>query len=187
VAGLGLHLGERDHARQILEIRAKIPTGRGAWPALWLLSDLHPKVRWPRCGEIDLMENVGFDPAKVHFTVHTGAFNHVQKTAKGRAIDVPRVHEDFHVYGLVWTKERIEFFLDGRKVHEFANDGQGPDHWPFDTPFYLLMNLAIGGAWGGQKGIDHLSAGIPHRLRAGMAAVACLPHTQRCDGGTLSG
>jgi len=147
-----------------LEIRAKIPTGRGTWPALWLLGDAKPKVGWPRCGEIDLMENVGFDPAKVHFTVHTGAFNHVKKTAKGRAIDVPRVQEDFHVYGLVWTKERLEFFFDGRKVHEFANDGQGPDHWPFDAPCYLLMNLAIGGAWGGQKGIDDAIFPVEFRI-----------------------
>lgn len=137
-----------------LEIRAQIPTGRGAWPALWLLGDRFPQVPWPRCGEIDLMENVGFDPDKLHFTVHTGAFNHLKNTQKGRAITVPRAHADFHVYGLLWSKERLEFFLDGRKVHEFANDGRGPEHWPFDAPCYLLMNLAIGGAWGGQQGID---------------------------------
>ena len=137
-----------------LEVRAKIPGGRGTWPAFWLLGDNRTQVGWPRCGEIDLMENVGFDPAKLHFSVHTGAFNHVKKTQKTSIIEVPRVQDDFHIYGLLWTKERLEFFFDGRKVGEFVNDGQGPDHWPFDAPCYLLMNLAIGGSWGGQKGID---------------------------------
>ncbi|MBI5769425.1 MAG: glycoside hydrolase family 16 protein [Verrucomicrobia bacterium] len=147
-----------------LEIRAKIPAGRGTWPALWLLGDSHRRLGWPRCGEIDLMENVGFDPDKLHFTVHTEAFNHLKKTEKGRAVTVPHAHEEFQVYGLLWTKQRIEFFLDGKKVHEFANDGQGVEHWPFDQPFYLLMNLAIGGDWGGQKGIDDAIFPLDYRI-----------------------
>jgi beta-glucanase (GH16 family) len=147
-----------------LEIRAKIPTGRGAWPALWLLGANWRKVGWPRCGEIDLMENVGFDPDKVHFTVHTQAFNHTKNTGVGRAITVPRPYADFHAYGLIWTPGKIEFFFNGRKVHEFANDGQGEAHWPFDQPFHLLMNLAIGGAWGGQKGIDESILPLEYRI-----------------------
>lgn len=146
-----------------LEIRAKLPAGRGTWPALWLLGENMKQVGWPRCGEIDLMENVGFDPDKLHFTVHTGAFNHVKRTGVGRAITAPRAHEDFHTYGLLWTAERLEFFFDGNKVHEFANDGQGIDHWPFDAPAYLLMNFAVGGDWGGQQGID--AAIFPQEFR----------------------
>ncbi len=137
-----------------IEIRAKLPTGRGTWPALWMLGESKQAVGWPKCGEIDLLENVGFDPDKLHFTVHTGAFNHVKKTGVGRAITVPRVQMEFHTYGLLWTAERLEFFFDGKKVHEFRNDGKGVDHWPFDAPAYLLMNFAVGGEWGGQKGID---------------------------------
>jgi len=136
-----------------VEIRAKIPTGRGTWPALWMLGDTD-RVGWPRCGEIDLMENVGFDPQKVHFTVHTGAFNHVRKTQRGRTVVLDEPWADFHRYGLSWTHERLEFFLDGEKVFEFANDGQGPEHWPFDAPQYLIVNLALGGQWGGQQGVD---------------------------------
>jgi beta-glucanase (GH16 family) len=147
-----------------LEIRAKIPTGRGAWPALWLLGDNFPTADWPRCGEIDLMENVGYDPDRIHFTVHTGAFNHVKNTGVGRAITVPRPYDEFHAFGLIWTPERIEFFFNGRKVHEFANDGQGADHWPFDQRFFLLINLAIGGAWGGQKGIDDAIFPLEYRI-----------------------
>lgn len=137
-----------------VEIRAKLPTGRGTWPALWMLGENMKGVGWPKCGEIDLMENVGFDPDRVHFTIHTGAFNHVKKTGVGRAITVPKAAEDFHAYGLLWTPERLELFFDGKKVHEFRNDGQGVDHWPFDAPAYLLMNFAVGGDWGGQKGVD---------------------------------
>jgi beta-glucanase (GH16 family) len=147
-----------------LEIRARLPAGRGTWPALWLLGVNRETEGWPRCGEIDLMEYVGYDPDQVHFTVHTEAFNHVKKTGVGRGLRVPRVAEEFHTYGLIWTPERIEFFFDGRKVHEFANDGRGVGHWPFDQPFYLLMNLAIGGEWGGQKGIDESIFPVEFRI-----------------------
>ena len=136
-----------------LEVSAKIPTGRGTWPAIWMLGDTS-RAPWPSCGEIDMMENVGFDPEKVHFTVHTGAFNHRIGTQRSNAVIVPKVWADFHRYGVIWTPEKLEFFLDGEKVHEFANDGQGPEHWPFDQPHYLILNLAIGGDWGGQKGVD---------------------------------
>jgi len=136
-----------------VEVRAKIPTGRGTWPAVWLLGDTS-KIAWPRCGEIDIMENVGFDPSKLHFTVHTGAFNGAAGTQKTTAVVRDRPWADFHRYGLIWTHERIEFFLDGEKISEFANDGQGIDHWPFDAPEYLILNLALGGDWGGTKGVD---------------------------------
>jgi len=137
-----------------VEIRARIPTGRGTWPALWFLGDNIDRVGWPKCGEIDLMENVGFDPERIHCTIHTGAFNHRLHTQRGHAISVDHPWADFHRYGLLWSHERIEFFFDGEKVSEFANDGQGPEHWPFDSPQYLIINLALGGAWGGEKGVD---------------------------------
>jgi len=136
-----------------IEICAKIPTGRGTWPALWLLGD-EEKTGWPLCVEIDLMENVGFDPERVHFTVHSGAFNHVQHTQRSRAIVVDQPWAEFHRYGLIWSPQRLEFFFDGEKVFEFVNDGQGVAHWPFDSPHYLILNLALGGAWGGQQGMD---------------------------------
>jgi beta-glucanase (GH16 family) len=146
-----------------LEIRAKIPTGRGTWPALWLLPE-SGALRWPHGGEIDLMENIGCDPQKLHFTVHTGAFNHVLKTQRSKAVVLDRPWDDFHRYGLLWTHERLEFFLDGEKVSEFANDGQGNEHWPFDSPMVIIMNLAIGGAWGGQKGVDESIFPVEYRI-----------------------
>jgi beta-glucanase (GH16 family) len=147
-----------------VEIRAKIPTGRGTWPALWMLGTGIDKLGWPQCGEIDLMENVGFDPQRIHFTVHTGAFNHVIHTQRSRAILVDKPWEDFHRYGLIWTPERLEFFFDGEKVSEFANDGQGPAHWPFDAPQYLIVNLALGGSWGGEKGVDNGIFPVEYRV-----------------------
>lgn len=137
-----------------VEIRAKVPAGRGVWPAIWTLGQNKNKVGWPQCGEIDLMEFVGMQPDLLHFNVHTKAFNHAIKTNKGTRLLVPEAWRDFHTYGLVWTPQQLDWYLDNKHVFTFANDGQGPDHWPFDFPQYLLLNLAIGGSWGGSKGID---------------------------------
>ena len=137
-----------------LEIRARVPKGRGTWPALWTLGANQNGPGWPACGEIDLMEYVGMIPDRLHFTVHTRAFNHTKGTQKGSNFTLAEPWKEFHRYGLIWTPERLEWFFDGQLVFSFANTGKGPDEWPFDSPQYLLMNLAIGGGWGGQKGID---------------------------------
>jgi len=158
-----------------VEVRAKIPTGRGTWPAVWLLGDTD-RVAWPHCGEIDLMENVGFDPAKLHFSVHTGAFNHVTHSQRTAVVALERPWADFHRYGLLWTHERLELFLDGRRVLEFQNDGQGPEHWPFDAPMYLIVNLALGGDWGGVKGVD--DALFPAEFRIDYVRVWRAPESQ---------
>lgn len=137
-----------------IEIRARVPGGRGTWPAWWMLGTSHRVVGWPLCVEIDLMEHVGFAPDRVHFTVHTAAYNHTRGTHRGTSIVVPDAAEAFHRYGLIWSPERLEWFFNGEKVFAFANEGTGPEAWPFDEPHYLIVNLAIGGAWGGQRGID---------------------------------
>jgi beta-glucanase (GH16 family) len=144
-----------------IEARAKLPTGRGTWPAIWTLGSNIPTVRWPACGEIDIMENVGFDPDVIHANIHTPRYNHVRGTNKGAKITVPKPSQDFHVYALEWYPDHLDMFVDGRKYFTFTNEGQGRDVWPFNQPQYLLLNLAIGGNWGGQKGID--DQGFPHR------------------------
>jgi len=136
------------------EIRAQLPAGRGMWPAIWMLGANIGKVGWPRCGEIDIMENVGFDPDTIHANIHTQAYNHVKRTAKGSKIEIAKPHATFHVYAIEWFEDRIDFFVDGRKYFTFKNEGTGADVWPFGEPHYLILNAAIGGAWGGQKGID---------------------------------
>jgi beta-glucanase (GH16 family) len=146
--------GKKSILYRKVEVRAKVPAGRGSWPAIWMLGDVkNGGVRWPDCGEIDIMENVGYDPDKVHFNVHTKAYNHVKKTNKGQVVPNVNPADDFHVYAIEWYEDRIDFFLDGTKHFTFLKE-EGIDKWPFDKSQYLILNLAIGGAWGGQKGID---------------------------------
>jgi beta-glucanase (GH16 family) len=139
-----------------VEVRAKLPTGVGTWPAIWTLGTnrFDAGVGWPACGEIDIMENVGFDPPRIHANVHTKAFNHTIGTQKGATVNVPAAAEAFHVYAMEWSAKQIDVFVDGQKYFTFPNDGGDARSWPFDKPQYLLINLAIGGGWGGQKGID---------------------------------
>jgi len=136
-----------------IEVRAQLPGGRGMWPAIWMLGQRRG-AGWPACGEIDIMEFVGYEPDTIHGTVHTGKYNHIKKTQKGAKVTVASPEKDFHVYAVEWTPERIDFLVDGKKYHSFANEHSGVDAWPFDAPHYLILNAAVGGAWGGQKGID---------------------------------
>ena len=136
------------------EVRARLPAGRGTWPAIWTLGTNIKEAGWPACGEIDIMEHVGFDPGRVHANVHTRAYNHVQGTHKGSSILVDGPDGAFHVYSADWSPQGIEFFVDGRRYFSFSKESGGTAVWPFDSPQYLIVNLAIGGGWGGQKGID---------------------------------
>jgi beta-glucanase (GH16 family) len=112
------------------------------------------QLGWPACGEIDIMENVGFDPLRIHASVHTAAYNHTINTQKTASVTIASPSDDFHVYTLDWYADRIEIAVDGRGYFTFRNEGNGSRTWPFDKPHHLLVNLAIGGAWGGQQGID---------------------------------
>lgn len=144
--------GEWQYGR--VEVRAKIPTGRGMWPAIWMLGTNISEVGWPECGEIDIMENVGFDPNRMHVNVHTEKYNHTKGNGKGFGWTVDAPYENFHTYSVEWDEQKIDFFMDGRKYFTYENEGEGVSSWPFDQPFYLILNAAIGGAWGGQQGID---------------------------------
>lgn len=137
-----------------IEVKAKLPTGRGMWPAVWMLGMNRSEVGWPACGEIDIMENVGFDPHRIHGYVHTKAFNHTIGAQKGATITVLNPHADFHVYAVEWFEDHIDFFVNDQKYFTFENTRAGSDEWPFDQPHYLILNAAIGGNWGGQQGID---------------------------------
>lgn len=137
-----------------IEVRAKLPSGRGTWPAIWTLGTNISQVGWPTCGEIDIMEFVGYEPGVVHANIHTGDYNHVKGTGKGNKISVPDASEQFHVYVVEWYPDRLDFFLDDKKYFTFRKESDRVGVWPFNQPQYLILNLAIGGAWGGQKGID---------------------------------
>ena len=144
-----------------VEVRAKLPTGNGTWPAIWMLGVAIDRLGWPACGEIDIMENVGFEPSRIHGTIHTADYNHVAGTSKGSSLEVAAPWQEFHVYAAEWYADRIELFVDGQRYFTFRNEGTGSRTWPFDQPHYLLINLAIGGTWGGQKGVD--DSRFPHR------------------------
>ena len=132
-----------------VEVRAKLPHGKGVWPALWMMGENRSKVGWPKCGEIDIMEFVGHDPDRVHATVHF-PIEGKKHRSKGGKLKTKAPYEEFHVYALEWTAERMDFFFDGTKYHTFNVDdaGAGADN-PFRKPHYLLINLALGGSWGG--------------------------------------
>jgi beta-glucanase (GH16 family) len=135
---------------------AKLPKGVGTWPAVWMLGKNISTAGWPRGGEIDIMEHVGYDEGTVHGTIHSEAYNHVKNTQKGRQITVPDVTQAYHLYAIEWTADRIDFYVDNQKYNtvDKAILGNSEAQWPFDQPFFLILNVAVGGNWGGQKGVD---------------------------------
>ncbi|MDJ0277820.1 glycoside hydrolase family 16 protein [Sphingomonas sp. 2R-10] len=133
------------------DIRAKLPCGRGIWPALWMLP---PDGKWPDAGEIDILELVGYEPDMVHATLHTGAFNHARGTQRGGSRTLAPCGQ-WHNYQLDWSPQAITIGVDGRGYMRVANDQPGGKAaWPFDRPFHLILNVAVGGDWGGKMGID---------------------------------
>ncbi len=151
-ASLNTH-GKQHFLYGRIEVRAKLPTGLGTWPAIWMLGVNIGEVGWPTCGEIDIMENVGYDPYRIYGTVHTEAYNHVEGTAVGSNIDVSAPWESYHVYALEWFPDHLDIFVDDDKYFTFANEGTNAT-WPFDKEHYLLLNFAFGGSWGGAQGVD---------------------------------
>jgi beta-glucanase (GH16 family) len=137
-----------------IEIRAKLPAGRGLWPAIWMLGANAGEVRWPDCGEIDIMEHVGFDKDSVFGTIHTKAYNHIIGTQKGKKIFIANPYNEYHIYAVEWTPERMDFFLDNNLYYHVPNEHKTTAEWPFDSPFYLILNIAVGGNLGGKKGVD---------------------------------
>lgn len=136
------------------EMRAKLPGGRGIWPAFWLLAANRP-LNWPNDGEIDIMEFVGFQNDVIHATIHTQKYNHGIGTQLGQAMDVKGVTSTFHLYQLVWTPTSIEAFVDDKRVFEYKRENNACyDSWPFDNYFNIIINTAVGGWWGGAQGID---------------------------------
>jgi beta-glucanase (GH16 family) len=146
--------GKGDFLYGRFEVRAKLPKGRGTWPAIWMLHTNPEYGTWPASGEIDIMEHVGFDQNKVHFSVHTSAFNHTIGTQKTANKVVPTASDDFHVYRLDWTPYAVKGYIDGVSYFEFINNNAGFTAWPFNRKFFLILNVAVGGNWGGAQGVD---------------------------------
>lgn len=135
------------------EAKLKLPSGKGTWPAFWMM----PKnfTAWPLDGEIDIMEEVGYNPDYVSSSIHCMAYNHSIGTQKTAQKYLAGSQTRFHVYALEWTKDCIKTYVDGTLLFTFKNDGKKDyDTWPFSNPFYLKLNLAWGGNWGGAQGVD---------------------------------
>jgi beta-glucanase (GH16 family) len=137
-----------------VEVSAKLPAGRGTWPAIWMLPTEWEYGGWPSSGEIDIMEHVGYDEGRVHGTVHTEAYNHTLGTQQGNSVIISDATSNFHTYSIEWTPIKIDFFADGVKYFTFYKYADDYKKWPFNKRFHLIMNIAVGGSWGGAQGVD---------------------------------
>jgi len=155
-----------------LEVRAKIPRGWGMWPAIWLMGTNIPEVGWPTCGEIDVMENVGYEPEKIHASIHVkGEGPDGKEISETSTAVVEQLAKEFHVYAMEWDAKQVRIFVDERLYFTCERfDAKGEERpWPFDKPLYLKLNLAVGGTWGGKFGIDE--SVLPQRFVIDYARV----------------
>ena len=135
------------------EARIKLPKGKGTWPAWWMFPV--DGSNWPACGEIDIIEEVGVDPNLVSSSFHTLAYNHTNHTQKTHEMYCVGAEEGFHIYALEWTEDYMRTYVDGTEQLYFENDHENNnDSWPFYKPFFLILNVAWGGDWGGYAGVD---------------------------------
>ena len=144
--------GKASWNKGLIEVRAKLPQGLGTWPAIWTLAETKP-MQWPDDGEIDIMEHVGYDHGRVHGTIHCKKYNHIIGTQKAAQVMLPDCAENFHTYQMKWDQDSISIGVDGNFYFNYANERSGYDAWPFNNKMYLLLNLAVGGNWGGAKGV----------------------------------
>ncbi len=144
--------GKKEFTYGRIEVRAKLPQGRGMWPAIWTLG---LSGGWPACGEIDIMEYWGHDPNTVAANVHTRDYNHTRGTGRGGKIIYEKPYEDFHIYAVEWFTDRMDFYMDDRMYFSCRSKGEGIGEWPFVAPQYLILNQAL---WvnfkEGEPGID---------------------------------
>tara|TARA_B100001248_G_scaffold2232_1_gene1784 strand:+ start:2568 stop:3773 length:1206 start_codon:yes stop_codon:yes gene_type:complete len=137
------------------DIKAKLPAGKGSWPAIWMLGESISSIGWPQCGEIDIMEHVGYDQGLVHGSIHTQDYNHMYGTQKSGSKYVDDITDAFHVYSLEWSPFYLRYLIDNEPFFFVYNDSNGDfGKWPFNDPHYLILNLAIGGDWGGVQGVS---------------------------------
>jgi beta-glucanase (GH16 family) len=146
--------GKGDWLYGRFEIKVRIPDGRGMWPAIWMLPSDWVYGGWPKSGEIDIMESVGYDPFVIVASAHTESYNHLLGTHKSAKTTVNTCYSDFHVYALEWEAAEYRVYVDDILYFTFRNEGTGYKEWPFDKRFHLLLNVAVGGNWGGAQGID---------------------------------
>ena len=139
------------------EVKAKLPSGNGTWPAIWMLNSIIDSIPWPNSGEIDIMEHVGYDPNRVFFSIHNeNLFGDVHGTDQQGIYQYDEIEDDFHTYSVEWDSNSIKGFVDGNQyfnINKSANSNYS--QWPYENSFFLILNLAIGGEWGGAQGVNN--------------------------------
>ncbi len=162
-------LGDFTYGR--FEIRAKLPSARGTWAAIWMMpSDWKfSDGGWPDIGEIDIMEHVDHDPGVIHASAHSRDYQWQKGTQKTGIIEIPTVTEEFHTYTLEWSKEGLAAYVDDQLYFEYLNEGLGDEKWPYNKPFYLILNVAVGGEWGSVEGVDE--KGFPQTMEVDYVRV----------------
>lgn len=142
----------------VIEVKAKLPEGIGTWPAIWMLPKEYTWGSWPYCGEIDIMEHVGYDQGNVLGTIHTGAFNGSNGLQKSGHLVFDDVSTNYHIYKLEWLPDKLKFYIDDYLYFEYVpgdySSEPDNDYWPFDKDYRFILNVAIGGLFGGKKGVD---------------------------------
>lgn len=159
-----------------IEISAKVPTGKGTWPALWMLPT-NSEYGWPASGEIDIMEYIGVEPQNLFYTCHfegTNGTGHQSSGAKSSTIANP--FNQFIKFTLIWTPDKIEWYANDRKYHQYLRTSNDIKLWPFNKEFYLILNLAYGGSWGGYGGVDDTK--LPHKFLIDYVRVFQLQETE---------
>ena len=143
--------GKFDQKYGKFEARIKIPRGQGMWGAFWMLGNDIDKIGWAKCGEIDIMENIGREPSIVHGTIHGPGYSGANAISSSFSLaNNTAFADDFHVYSTEWSENKISFYVDGN-LYKTIVPGDIPQgsNWVYDHPFFIILNFAIGGPWGG--------------------------------------
>ena len=154
----------------VIEVRAKVATGKGLWPAIWMLGANISEVGWPASGEIDILEYIGREPGRVFTSLHTPASH--GNTVNTRKTRIENIEDGFHDYKVIWTSKYIEFFVDGQQLYKFTPKVYDEEHYPFRKDFYFLINMAVGGNLGGAE-ID--DSALPDKFYIDHIKVSELP------------
>jgi beta-glucanase (GH16 family) len=137
-----------------IEVKAIVPAGKGTWPAIWMLPTDWAYGDWPKSGEIDIMEHVGYDINVIHISTHCEAYYFKLNNQKTAVKKIANATTEYHLYRVDWTPYAIRGYIDDQLIFTSVNEGTGQRVWPFDKRFHLLLNVAVGGDWGGAQGVD---------------------------------
>lgn len=130
----------------LIEVVAKLPKAVGSWPAIWLMPQNIENVRWPNCGEIDIVEHCGHRLNKAFFSIHTKDYNHVKNTAFTKTVEIDELTDDFHKFSFFWEEDRLIWFVDDKIMYQVQRDEiKDVENWPFNQEYYIIINMAIGG------------------------------------------